>query len=490
MGSLTKDQILIFGAIGAAAIFLWSFINWRLGVKVAIIAALLEGAIRKWGLPQAQEIVYFLKDIFLAGAYVRFFLFPEPAVRRVSVNGPTLLVTLVGAIVFLSVLNPNIGSIPAAILGLKIYLFYIPMAFMMPFLFKDEKDVVRQLSWFALFAIPICLLGVLQFFSSRFSLLNVYAHEAGNLENTVYGVQAPSVASFGLADHARITGTFSFISGMVAYLLTVTGITLSILASPVVRFRIILLAGVLPLTVANSLMSGSRAAVLGQGIIILVMFGASFFIKSSGKSKGSLAVTIALGVALIAVRFLFQDASTAYQQRTGSAEAQQEMMDRIVQTGTALESGFEAGGWTGLGIGITHPATIAVRNFFGHPPPRNPPPAMESEPTQILIELGVAGFFAWYAMRLGLICLTFQNIGRSSSSFFKSLNVFLFTFQIVHLQLQFLLNHTAQFLFWAMYGITLIPFCTTFAAHRSRLPQSDGARNNLSPPVASGRAPR
>lgn len=486
MGSLTKEQILIIGALGAVAIFLWSFINWRLSVKVAVIAALLEGAIRKWGVPQAQEIVYFLKDIFLAGAYVRFFLFPEPEIRRVNVNGPTLLVTLVGAIVFLSALNPNIGSIPAAILGLKIYLFYIPMAFMMPFLFKDEKDVVRQLSLFALFAIPICLLGVLQFFSSRFSLLNVYAHEAGNLENTVYGVQAPNVASFGLADHARITGTFSFISGMVAYLLAVTGITLAVLTSPVVRFRIILLAGVLPLTVANSLMSGSRAAVLGQGIVILVMFGASFFIKSSGKSKGSIAVIIALGIALIAVRFLFQDATTAYQQRTGSAEANQEMFDRIFQTATALESGFESGGWTGLGIGLTHPATNAVRGFFGHPPPRTSPPPMESEPTQILIELGVAGFLAWYALRFGLIYLTFQNIGRSSSPFFKSLNVFLLTFQIVHLQLQFMLNHTAQFLFWAMYGITLIPFCTTFAAPRSRRPVDQ--RNVPAPPPQPQRA--
>lgn len=458
------------GAIGAAAIFICSFFKWRIAVKVAIIAALLEGAIRKWGLPQAQEIVYFLKDIFLAGAYVRFFLFPEPAVRKVNVNGPLMLLLVVGTIVCLTALNPNIASVPAAILGLKIYLYYIPMAFMMPFLFKDEKDLVRQLSWFVLLAIPICLLGTLQFFSPSFSMLNVYAHEAGSVENTVYGVQATNVATFGATDHARITGTFSFISGLVVYLLVVTGLTLSILNSPLARFRVVLLAGVMPLTMANSLMSGSRSAVLGQAIIVATMFIATFFIKTPGKFKASLAVIIGLGATALAMKLFFQDASNAYRQRADNAEARAEMQNRMVQVVTTLEVGYEAGGFTGMGIGVTHPATTALRNFLNQPPPTVRPPPMESEGTQVLIELGVIGFVAWYSLRLGLIYLCFQNIQRSPSPFFKNLNVFLVVFQVLHLVLPFVLNHTAQFLFWALYGITLIPFCTTFSGLRNRRP--------------------
>lgn len=474
MGPLSKEQILILGAIGSAMIFFWSFAKWRTAVKVAIIMALLEGAIRKWALPQAQEIAYFLKDIFLAGAYARFFFFPDPGIRRIRVNGPIVLLAVTAAVVSLSALNPNLNSIPAAILGLKIYLFYIPMAFMMPFLFKDEKDLVRQMSWFCMFAIPICLLGALQFFSPRFSLLNVYAHEAGNLDETVYGVQVSNVASFGEQDHARITGTFSFISGMAAYLIVVTGTTLSVLTSPMVRFRVFLLAGVLPLAVANGLMSGSRSAVMGQAIVIAVMFVASFITGASGKGRGTWMVTIALGITILAVRLFFQDASTAYNQRAGSAEAKQEMRNRIVQTVGALEMGFDTGGWTGLGIGTTHPATAAVRSFLRQPNPTVVPPGIESEPTQILVELGVGGFIAWYAMRFGLCFMIYLNILRSPSGFFKNLNIFCLVFQLLHMQLQFVFNHTAQFLFWAVYGITFIPFCSILH-HGRRAPPNQSA---------------
>jgi hypothetical protein len=38
-----------------------------------LILVVLEGALRKWVLPQASQFIYFLKDFVLIGAYLRYF---------------------------------------------------------------------------------------------------------------------------------------------------------------------------------------------------------------------------------------------------------------------------------------------------------------------------------------------------------------------------------------------------------------------------------
>lgn len=66
-----------------------------------------------------------------------------------------------------------------ALYGLKIYLFYIPLLFLMPFLFRTEQEINRQMTWYALIAIPICLLGAAQFAAGSASPLNVLCAKLG-----------------------------------------------------------------------------------------------------------------------------------------------------------------------------------------------------------------------------------------------------------------------------------------------------------------------
>ena len=60
--------------IGVVAIVGVSSLNWRLSVKAIFVIIILEGVLRKWVLPQASDLIYFLKDLVLLGAYLRFFL--------------------------------------------------------------------------------------------------------------------------------------------------------------------------------------------------------------------------------------------------------------------------------------------------------------------------------------------------------------------------------------------------------------------------------
>ncbi|MFM6609252.1 MAG: hypothetical protein ACKPJQ_07400, partial [Dolichospermum sp.] len=55
-----------------------SSLNWRKSLKFALVIVVLEGALRKWVLPQASDMIYFLKDIILLGAYLKFYSSSEP----------------------------------------------------------------------------------------------------------------------------------------------------------------------------------------------------------------------------------------------------------------------------------------------------------------------------------------------------------------------------------------------------------------------------
>ena len=173
------QTLMYLGAVAATIIVLWSFNKWRLAVKMALVIALFEGALRKWVFPGGQELVYLLKDVFLIGAYLRFFLSPDLDVRATKLRAPTMLVVLSCMFLMPATINPNIGSILLAAYGLKIYVFYIPLMFMMPYLFRNQEEMVRQLTWYALLAIPIGLLGILQWRSGVSSIWNVYADQQG-----------------------------------------------------------------------------------------------------------------------------------------------------------------------------------------------------------------------------------------------------------------------------------------------------------------------
>lgn len=453
-----KQTLLFLGAIGAALIFILSFAQWRLAIKLSLIAALLEGAIRKWVLPQGEELVYFLKDFLLLGAYARFFLYPDQRTRMVKVQGPVLLVGVTAAIVSLSALNPNLNSFLAALLGIKIYLLYIPLAFIMPHLFEGEKDLARQCSWFVLLAIPICALGFLQFRSPQYSVLNVYAHDTEAL--------AGGVAVFGDNAYVRVTGTFSYISGMIVFLIVFTGLAMALLCSPHSRFRPIIMFVVLPMLAANGIMSGSRGALIGQGIIVAAFVLAAPMIGISKQASRAQNAIFAVMVIAFAVHYFFRDAKQAYAERAFAKGTKEEMGKRILWPIESIFVAFHDGGLGGMGIGITHPASYGLRRTLHLAPPLKDPPVYEAETGQVALELGLAGFLAWYIMRFYLFWLAWRTFLRIPPGTLKAMMVLLLIFNVIELHGQFVFNHTAQFYFWALYGLALMPYTRNLTYRR------------------------
>jgi hypothetical protein len=52
-----------------------------------IYSSSFEGALRKWVLPQASEMIYFLKDVVLIGAYLNFYAFSVPKDKLLKKGG-------------------------------------------------------------------------------------------------------------------------------------------------------------------------------------------------------------------------------------------------------------------------------------------------------------------------------------------------------------------------------------------------------------------
>ncbi len=450
MAKLTLNQMMLLGGIGTIVIIFLAMMNWRRAVYAAMVAALFEGAIRKWIFPQGSELVYFLKDIILLGAYIKFYMFPDPDIRAYRLKIPTTLIIVVCVtLVVTGALNPNLGSLLMAGYGLKIYLWYFPLAFMVPMLFRSEEEMTKMLFRYTLFAIPICLLGAAQFVAGPGSWLNVYAESAF--------AQMKTVATFGsaLQQTVRITGTFSFISGHATFIQFFFVLALGLLTGIADKRRLVIMFGVLPLIVANGLMAGSRGAVFSM-MLIGAAVGSVSSVSRLGKTKGSF-IFLAMGAAAVALGIFvfFEKAYTAFETRR--ATTGDTTMGRVMYPITSVLAASKEVDIAGFGIGTSHPATMAMRSALGIPQPKKSCPLYDSETGQVLGELGWPGFIMWYALRLMIVFHCWDAFRRSPPSLFKSLALGIFCFQVLLLPSSMVLNHTANLFACAGWGFCLIP---------------------------------
>lgn len=454
MKRLSLELMILAGGVSVVLSYVLASFNWRRAVHLAFVIALVEGAIRKWFLPQASELVYFGKDIVLLGAYLKFYLSPEADVRAWVLRVPLQLLAAVCFIVMVTgAINPNIGSPVLALYGAKIYLWYVPLAFMMPYLFRSEEEMTRQLFWYCMLAIPICLLGVAQFVAGPSSPLNVYAQSQFAEMN--------QVSTFGAGSQkARITGTFSYITGHCTFVIAFFGLSLALLTGIADKRKWLLLLGTMPLLAANALMSGSRGAVYSMIIFTFVFVVMSSMTRMSqrkdGGGTGAVAYLLA-AVAVVAVvaNLFFGEAINEFQGRRKTAE--DTVSERVLHPLWSVTQAAKDVGMTGYGIGMSHPALEGMRTQLKLPRPAKRCPVYDSEMGQVLAELGWPGFLMWYFLRLYAILMTWNAFWRARPSVLKTVYLTCFCFQAIHLSAGVILNHFANLYVFATWGLCMIP---------------------------------
>ncbi len=329
--------------------------------------------------------------------------------------------------------------------GAKVYLFYVPLLWLVPEVFRSRRELVVFLQGILLLAIPIGVLGAFQYQAPPDSWLNVYSNETR--------ADGVAVISDGQGLRARITGTFSYIAGYTAFLGFVYGLVIPLLAFPPGRGFLAVNLAAAVLVVGNMFMTGSRAPVLFVALSTALLGWAVFRMPGAGGRR--LATTLGvLAVGLGVAGTVFGEARESLLLRARSSDSLVERLGWSFRPFAALEEV----GLTGFGAGVTHPARYAVQRVLRQPPPLKVPPGHDFEPMQVLVELGAAGFLAWYAVKLALLAGLWRTWRRLSARPLGLFAMSAFAFHLVHLYLSVVLNHTANLLYWFTAGfIVLLP---------------------------------
>lgn len=427
-------------------IFYLSCLDWRKSIQAVFVLVVLEGALRKWILPQASELIYFLKDFVLLGAYFQYYcvaaLWKKAPPNRSFIN---IFIFLVLGWCLFQALNPSLGSPVVGLWGLKNYLYYAPMMWMLPSMFLTEEDLYKFLRSHLLLLIPVGILGIIQYLSPASSPINMYAPgqevEAG-------------IAVFGLSDKARITSTFSYINNYVPYLFVCFGLLIASLSKKQTTFWLQISVLEITLVLINSFLTGSRTTIFAIGFFLIGYLVFKFMTQIASAIKlvqWFFAPVILGGIGLF---FTFQ---TEVDRILSRILYLGDVADRIFLVFAEPLLYIKYKQLDGFGPGATHQATGILRTVLGLPYGENPP-VVESEMGKILLEIGPIGFIFWYSLRIGILIALFLLIFKLKRSFLRELALIAFLIQLIWIPGQLVFHITFSVYYWFLSGfIFLLP---------------------------------
>lgn len=436
--------------LAVALAMFWSYRRWWLAVRALLVLIVVEGAIRKWVLPGQQQLVYLAKDFLVLGIYAGFLASGKP-IRRVrppaAVVVPLIACALWGGF---EIFNPRLPSVLVGIFGWKSYFWYAPLLWVVPAAFRDLPDFERFVRRYALLVLPVVALGLLQFRAPATSMLNRYAW--GELSD-----HAGRVATFGEVGAARVTSTFSYISGYSTYLVVVGTLLMVVLAVRGFRVRGNRIHWIALFSVPiGVLISGSR----GPLILLLGIFPLFFLFSRRGLAERAravlrLAAAGAIGAALVS--FVAMPALEAFTYRTRTAG--DDVVGRVLSPLLEPFQLLEASGPFGYGIGATHQAASALV------PDLRPGSwlngiAAENESTRVMIELGPLGSLSHFGYRIALVVMAFAIARRARQPAPRIVALGAAFFLLAQLPGAVVFNVYGGIYFWFLAGAALLAQAT------------------------------
>ncbi len=349
------------------------------------IYVVLEGAVRKWVAPDLSLEIQSVRDLLPWLALIVFAL----ENRRLSELGrlggaQTLWLGAYIACAFLSLLvfffSSNLPLFVAAV-GFRTHFAYLPLAVLMPAYLGLWSTGLRKIRMLLLLSVPVFLFCFFQFTQPMDSVWNKYADAE------------MQIASFGTLQTARVTSTFSYLSGLSQFAQICGGLAFLIL---VLRRRgpgdLVLGGAVLLMSIGAIMASGSRGPLAMLVVYCTALMGLGTLVGAVRMRKAAATVMTVILLALVGL-VLLRDQFQAFAFRTemvGTSDIGWRMYDFFFQwIDVALQYPF------GIGIGSGHQALVDV--VAGETPN-----IYEAELSRIAFELGI-GVFAYLGAKLTLI---------------------------------------------------------------------------------------
>jgi len=428
IGVLALALLIIYGASQ----------KWKLAIKSILVLVIIEGALRRWAFPEARDLIYFFKDLLLIGSYLGFASRPRPMLDRYPlIKNLTLLIAFLCC---LQALNPSLGSPIVGLLGIRAYLLYIPLIWVVPHLFDSEADLRNFLRKYLLLLIPVCILGIIQYFSPPDSPLNVY-------------VAGEELGVAGVGGFVRITGTFSYLAGMTVYLSVCFSLLIILISQDKqIKWQIVYSLQ-LALVVTNSFMTGGRTIIIYEVLFMIGYLVFLFFTSYKSLIKLILQMFIPVVLAAFISVVYFQPAIQAFIFRATNSDS---VEDRIFGSFTQVFD-YAENRLDGYGTGATQPSAATLRRLLDLDDGEPLPPS-EGETGRVFIELGLAGFLLWYGLRIVLLISLYSVFRKLKNPLYIELALGVFLFQTINLTGQLVTNPTMLVYFWFFSGfIYLLP---------------------------------
>ena len=346
-------------AIGIAAIFFLIYVSaldWKKSIFFVLVFIVLEGVVRKWILPQASQYIYFIKDIVFIGAYIKYFFIDKNKIKKHRIN---ILIFFLAIWSFVQAFNPSLGSSIVGLFGLRAYLLYIPLFWILTDLFPSKMELYKFIRNYSLLIIPVCLLAIAQFFSPPSSPLNFYA--AGADKIATFGVGAESVV--------RVTGTFPYITGLGTYLCTSLTLLVPLLSlqQPLIWYYLTIIE--LLMVLGTSFMTGSRSVVLYQGLFLISYILIVLLTKSSQAIVNVKKFILpAIVVAVVVPTYFSKSIDLLYQRAIqNSEEGGNRVLQPFVEPLSRIPQIIQLKQIDSYGTGATHQATQLLRTTLNLP---------------------------------------------------------------------------------------------------------------------------
>lgn len=430
--------LIVFFAILIVSVLFLSTLKWRLLSYFFFSWLLLEGIFRKWIMPNYSTELFFVKHFLLLGPY--FYMFT----RRIKISKkhyPFLgLLLAYFAWGILEAINFRVTTdFRVQILGLITHFWFVPLIFLVPMVLDTEGKISKFFKITSYISIPVFILGVIQYYSSASSTLNMYVPSSVIADKFIAGV----------GGFVRITGVFSYITPYTTYLGISLMLILYLLITPgLKKFEIVILCVAISLGITNLIMTGSRAPVavfLIQAIPFLL-----FSLKGRLKVRKKIFIRLALVIPVLIFVFLFtdtgKDALSAFIDRTKTFSY--DVAPRLKDNFTPLKFLPDAG-LAGYGIGTAYQGSMALVQDWG-----DMPREFEEEWERIVLELGLIGFVIVMLLRTYIFFYSWKVFKRIKSYELKLIALLVLLHQLfVFAGSNITFNYFENIIYWFLIGL-------------------------------------
>jgi len=341
-----RSRYMFIAVLMAVVAMLLSFTNWRRVVPILFAYVCIEGFISNLLYPKMLPLLF--KDFVVILIYLGF-AGEVVLKKRTLLTRPIFIpLALFTALATVQVFNPGLRNVLVGLVGLKMYVFYLPLILVGYYYFHTLEDLRHFLGYLILLSLPVSLMAYYQYGGGWETIKGL--NERGFWRAEIYTAAAEGRM-------LRVPATFA-VSGIFGAYAMVTLLIGAIYwaATPSSRARWIRLVMLLILA-TSLLLSGSRGALVIAGLALVALS----FVRVQQRGAHGFALMIAACV-FFSVAML----GSAVQGRLASLKRPEVYISRLEPAYLGTAKALSKNPW-GNGTGSATPQARHVRGAGGEP---------------------------------------------------------------------------------------------------------------------------